>query len=143
MENTLPDDVFTSPRNVVNRRPSSSRTQLHSHNPSLAARQGRLRSELPNMSSSTTPPVRRGSPLNPQKVQHQAMDLGRRPRSSHADIPITFTESSLRHRRRPSTSLGDTTRDLDFSADEELGVEVGAFSNEYDLCMCHTPPLAS
>jgi hypothetical protein len=122
--------VFTFPRNVVNRRPSSSR---HSNNQSLAARQGRLRPELHKMPSSLTPPVRRGSPLNPQKV-HQAMELGRRPRSSHTDMPVASTESSPRHWRRPSTALGDTARDLDLSQDVE---EVGVFSNEYDLCMCH------
>ena len=125
MENTFPDDVFTS-WNVVNRRPSS-RTQFPSNNHSLAARQGRLRSELPKLPSSLTPPVRRGSPLNPQKV-HQAMDLGRRPRSSQADIPV---DPSLRQKRRPSIGLGNTT--LDLSGDEES--EVGVFSNEYDLCM--------
>lgn len=133
MENSLPDDVFTFPRNVANRRPSSSRTQFHSNNHSLAARQARLRSELPKMPSSMMPPVRKGSPLNPQKV-HQATDSGRRPRSSQADIPVASTESSVYRRRRPSNGLGDTTRDLDLSADEEL---VGVFSNEYDLCTCH------
>jgi hypothetical protein len=79
--------------------------------------------------------VRRGSPLNPQKV-HQAMDLGRRPRSSQADRPVPSELSPL-HRQRPSTGLGDTTRDLDWPADEEFGAEVGVFSDEYDLCMCH------
>ena len=134
MENTLPDDVFTFPRNATNRRASSSRTQFHSNNHSLAARQGRLRSDLPKMPSSMTPPVRRGSPLNPQKV-HQAIDLGRRPRSSQADMPVASTESPLHHRRRLSTGLGDAIQDLDLSADEELEAEVGVFSNEYDLCM--------
>ena len=134
MENTLSDDVFTFPRNVANRRPSSSRTQFHPNNHSLAARQGRLRSDLAKMPSSMTPPVRRGSPLNPQKV-HQAIDLGRRPRSSQADMPVASTESSLHHRRRLSTGFGDTMQDLDLSADEELEAEVGVFSNEYDLCM--------
>lgn len=134
MENTLPDDVVTFPRNeVVNRRPSSSRIQFHSNSHSLAARQARRRSEVP---SSVTLPARRGSPLNPQKV-HQAMELGRRPRSSQADMPIASTESSPRHRRRPSTGIGDTTGDLDLPANEEFGGEVGVFSDEYDLCMCH------
>jgi hypothetical protein len=82
------------------------------------------------MPSPMTPPVRRGSPLNPQKV-HQANDLGRRPRSSQADM----SESSLHHRRRLSTGFGDAMQDLDLSADEELEAEVGVFSNEYDLCM--------
>lgn len=131
MENTLPDNVFTFPRNVTNRRSSSSRT---SNNHSLAARQGRLRSDLAKMPSSMTPPVRRGSPLNPLKV-HQAIDLGRRPRSSQADMPVASTESPLHHRRRMSTGLGDAMQDLDLSADEELEAEVGVFSNEYDLCM--------
>lgn len=140
MENT-PDDVFTLPRNVANRRPSSSRTQFHSNNHSLSARQGRLRSDLTKIPSSMSPPVRRGSPLNPQKAHH-AVDLGRR-RSSQADMPVASTESSLHHRTRLSTGLGDTMHDLDLSADEELQAEVGIFSNEYDLCMCHTPALIS
>ena len=129
MENILPDDVFTS-WNVANRRPSSSRTQFPSNSHSLP-RQGRLRSELPHMPSSLTPPVRRGSPLNPQKV-HQSTDLGRR-RSSQADMPVASPDSSLRQRRRPSIGLGDTTRGLDLSEDEAS--EIGVFSNEYDLCM--------
>ena len=86
------------------------------------------------MPSPMTPPVRRGSPLNPQKV-HQAIDLGRRPRSSQADMSVTSTESSLHHRRRLSTGFGDAMQDLDLSADEELEAEIGVFSNEYDLCM--------
>lgn len=133
MENALPDDVFTFPRNVANRRPSSSRSQFHSNNHNLAARQGRLRSDLSKMPSSLTPPVRRGSPLNPQKV-HQAIDLGRR-RPSQADMTVASTESSHHHRRRLTAGLGDTKQDLDLSADEELEAEVGVFSNEYDLCM--------
>jgi len=133
MENALPDDVFTS-RNVVNRRPSSSRIHFPSNNHSLA-RQGRLRSEVPK-----TPPVRRGSPLNPHKV-HQAMDLGRRQRSSQADMAVAPTDSSPRQRRNPSIGLVDPTRDSDMSADEAL--EVGVFSNEYDLCMWQVLALAS
>ena len=136
MESTPPDDVFTFPRN---RRPSSSRTQFHSNNHSLAARQGRLRSDLAKM---PTLPVRRGSPLNPQKV-HQAIDLGRR-RSPQADMPVVSPESSFHHRRRPSyTGVGDAMQDLDLSADEELEAEVGVFSNEYDLCMWHALTLIS
>ena len=134
MENTLPDDVFTFPRNVANRRPSSSRTQFHPNNHSITTRQGRLRSDLAKIPSSMTPPVRRGSPLNPQKV-HQAIDSGRRPRSSQADMPVASTESSLHHRRRLSTGFGDAMQDLDLSPDEDLEAEVGVFSNEYDLCM--------
>ena len=80
-----------------------------------------------------TPPARRGSPLNPQKV-HQAIDLGRR-RSSQADMPVASTESSLHHRPRLPTGLGDAMQDLDLTPDEELEAEVGIFSNEYDLCM--------
>lgn len=130
MENTLPDDVFTYPRNAANRRPSSSRSQFHSNTHSLAARQGRLRSDLAKM---PTPPARRGSPLNPQKV-HPAIDLGRR-RSSQVDMPVASTEPPHHQRRRPSTGLGDAMQDLDLFADEELEAEVGVFSNEYDLCM--------
>jgi hypothetical protein len=133
MEDILPDDVF----NVANRRPSSSRTQFPSNSHSLP-RQGRLHSELPHMPSSLTPPVRRGSPLNPQKV-HQSTDLGRR-RSSQADMPVASPDPSLRQRRRPSVGLSDTTRGLDLSEDEAL--EIGVFSNEYDLCTWHAPALA-
>lgn len=86
------------------------------------------------MPSSMTPPMRRGPSLNPQKV-HQAINLGRRPRSSQADLPVASTESSPHHRRRLSTGLGDAMQDLDLSADKELEAEVGVFSNEYDLCM--------
>lgn len=137
MENTLIDDVFTS-QNVANRRPSSSRIHFPSNS---LSKQGRLRSELPKAPSPMTPPVRTGSPLNPHKV-HQTMDLGRRPRSSQADIHVASLDSSVRQRRKPSLGHGDTTRDLlDLSGDET--VEVGVFSNEYDLCKWHMPGLAS
>ena len=46
---------------------------------------------------------------------------------------VISTDSSLRQRRRSSSGLVDATTTLDVSPDEAL--EVGVFSNEYDLCM--------
>ncbi|KAF8167673.1 hypothetical protein B0H34DRAFT_682662 [Crassisporium funariophilum] len=134
MENThypaLDDDVFTS-RDVPHQRMPTSRMPI---NDSSSSRRGRLRPEAPKTLQGVYPPVRRGSPLNPQKG-NQVMDSRRRPWPS--DVLVPPVDSTSRQRKNTSLGLGDNTRmdavtrDPSLAQDGEL--EVGVFSNEYDL----------
>jgi len=74
--------------------------------------------------STFAPPIRRGSPLNPQNVI-QTPELRRRP------LPSDTADSSPRSRRLNSASI---TRMAETWNINDTDVEdVGAFSNEYDL----------
>jgi len=128
MENTeipsMEDDIFT-PRDTPNPKPSSSRIHFPLHEPS-SFRPVRHRPDA-SKGLAFTPPVRRGSPLNPQNA-NQLADPRRRAWAS--DLPPGSPESSLsRHRRNPP--MGPRSLTLSTPPDNEL--EVGVFSDEYDL----------
>lgn len=99
-----------------------------------SSRPSRHRPESYKLPSGLTPPLRRGSPLNPQNAQ--GADTRRRPWPQ--DAPVS-SDQSIRHRRPVSSSQATPTR---FEADSNLnnspdrGLESGLFSDEYDLCMC-------
>jgi hypothetical protein len=70
------------------------------------------------------PPIRRGSPLNPQNV-NKTPELRRRP------LPSDTADSPPRSKRLNSASM---TRMADAWHSNDTDVEdVGVFSNEYDL----------
>ncbi|PPR08127.1 hypothetical protein CVT24_012371 [Panaeolus cyanescens] len=135
MENThlpsLEDDVFNSRDNRA--KPAICR---NIHNPlpqDTHPRPVHRRPESPLSlhSNIITPPLRRGSPLNPQK-SNQLYDARRRPWPSESHNSV---ESAMRPRvNLPSghneTSLGEITHTNPVN---ELEQEAGIFSNEYDL----------
>ena len=134
MENTqlptLEVDVFNS-RDPTNQRASSSRIHFPSNDPIF----NRPRSA--QMHPGLSPPVRRGSPLNPLNVV-QPMDSRRRPWPADASV----LEASPRHRRGHSQAVGNSSRLVDFPGDsnmlQDAELEVGVFSNEYDLGVSHS-----
>ena len=126
MENTeiLSVEDDHTPRDAPNTKPSSSRIHFPLHEPS-SSRPVRYRPDAPKGFTTLTPPVRRGSPLNPQNASDP------RRRAWPADLPPASPESPL-SRQRKSPSVGGSTRHelLSTAPDSELGV----FSDEYDLC---------
>ena len=133
MENTeipsMVDDIFTS-RDAPNPKPSSSRIHFPLHEPS-SSRPVRHRPDVPKGFTAFTPPVRRGSPLNPQNA-NQLSDPRRRAWPS--ELPPASPESSLsRHRRNPSIRPRSLTRLESLPTPPDSELEVGVFSDEYDL----------
>lgn len=129
MENTeipsMEDDIYT-PRDTPNSKASSSRIHFPLHEPS-SSRPVRHRPDAPKGLATLTPPVRRGSPLNPLNASDP------RRRAWPSDLPPTSPESSLsRHRRNPSMAGLARLELLPTAPNTELGV--GVFSDEYDLC---------
>ncbi|KIM47778.1 hypothetical protein M413DRAFT_439448 [Hebeloma cylindrosporum] len=128
MENTevpsMEDDIFT-PRDAPNSKPSSSRIHFPPHEPS-STRPVRYRPDVPKGFSTLAPPVRRGSPLNPQNASDP------RRRGWPSDLPPASPESSLlRHKRNPSIAGLTRMEPPPTAPDSEMGV--GVFSDEYDL----------
>ena len=118
------DDIFT-PRDAPNSKPSSSRIHFPLHEPS-SSRPVRHRPDSKGFTA-LTPPVRRGSPLNPLNASDP------RRRAWPSDLPPASPESSLsRHRRKPPMAGLTRLELLPTAPDTELGV--GVFSDEYDLC---------
>lgn len=111
------DDIFSSrDSTTVSQRASSSRRPISPHDPT----QSRPRPPQ-KVHTGLTSPLRRGSPLNPQNV-NQNPEIRRRPLSS---------DSPPRSRRQTSASV---TRMADSSTDgPDTDLEIGVFSNEYDL----------
>lgn len=129
MENTeipsMEDDIYT-PRDAPNNKPSSSRIHFPPHE-SSSSRPMRYRPDASKGFTTLTPPVRRGSPLNPQNASDP------RRRAWPSDLPPASPESPLsRHRRNPSMAGLTRPELLPTAPDSELGV--GVFSDEYDLC---------
>lgn len=130
MENTqvpvVDDDVFSS--KTSSNRPSSSRIHFPLNEPGPSRPSIRPRPESQKLLSGMTPPIRRGSPLNPQNVG-QSTDMRRRP---------SATPDSPRHRRNLSFSNGRTQRTQSTLDDTHMYIhdelEMGLFSDEYDLC---------
>ncbi|CAA7265940.1 unnamed protein product [Cyclocybe aegerita] len=141
MENThlpgIEDDVFGS-RDAPNQRLSPSRNHFTPSDP-ISTRPIRHRPEVQKTHTGLTPPVRRGSPLNPQNI---AQAEARR-RSRPPDVALPSSDSSSRHRRTVSHSLGTMARIPDFFGGalggQDAELEVGVFSNEYDLA--HEDPM--
>ncbi|KAF9527706.1 hypothetical protein CPB83DRAFT_767869 [Crepidotus variabilis] len=123
------EDVFGAQHSSLSpnqRESSSSRLYVPQHDTT----QIRPRSSAKS-NSGLTPPVRRGSPLNPQNV-NSSSPSGRR--SWQPDPTSSPSDSSLRHKKVPSnlaTSLARITDPPSTEGDTEL--EIGVFSNEYDL----------
>ncbi|KDR85432.1 hypothetical protein GALMADRAFT_234305 [Galerina marginata CBS 339.88] len=132
MENTqIPiteDDIFT-PRDPSSQWAPPSRIHFPA-NESISTRPTRHRPEGPKvLQSGLTPPIRRGSPLNPQNA-NQTADARRRPWPP--DILLTSPDVSSRHRRSTSLNLErESAKELNAIPDGEQ--EVGVFSDEYDL----------
>lgn len=102
-------------------------------NDMYSVRPSRPRTEGPKLPSGLTPPVRRGSPLNPQNANH-ATDPRRRPRPS--GVLLVSPDALSRHRRTTSFTQGSLGRlDSEFNTMHDVEPEGGAFSDEYDLCM--------
>ncbi|KAH9486529.1 hypothetical protein JR316_0000594 [Psilocybe cubensis] len=99
-------------------------------NEMYSVRPSRPRMEGTKLQSGLTPPVRRGSPLNPQNVTHP-VDPRRRPRPS--DVLVS-SDVLNRHRRTTSFTQGNLGRlDSEFTPINDIGPEGGTFSDEYDL----------
>ncbi|KAF4623496.1 hypothetical protein D9613_002205 [Agrocybe pediades] len=131
MENTLPvnaesNDVFSSSKDSSPNWPSPSRIHF-STNEATSSRSPRLRPDGPKLPSGLTPPIRRGSPLNPHNFG-QAQEPRRRPWPSDTSAG----DSLPRHRRNTSFNLGAASQRMD-TVSLEAGQEVGVFSDEYDL----------
>jgi len=134
MENTqlpfLEDDVFSS-RDSTGQRTLSSRIHFPLNDPIL----NRPRSAQ-KTHSGLTPPVRHGSPLNPLNA-NPTMDTRRRPWPSDPPVAGSSMDSSPRHRRAHTQGLIGMSRMSDSAGDsnvsEDVELEVGVFSNEYDL----------
>ena len=122
MENNYPpvheDDVFSSrdSTTVSQRASSSSRQHISLHDPTPSRPRPPQKTHL-----GLTPPLRRGSPLNPQNV-NQNLEIRRRPLSSDSPPRSRRQTSSI---TRIADSLSTDSPDTD--------LEIGAFSNEYDL----------
>lgn len=120
------DDLFFQKREASTSNintPSSPVARQHFPSPleGSIARQSRQYPEYPQKSYGLgfPPPVRRGSPLNPQKNSHR--------RSVQSNVSL-LDSPPLRHRRVPSPGVVDMG-----SPNLEQDVDVGVFSNEYDL----------
>lgn len=130
MENTqvpvVDDDVFSS--RTSSNRASSSRIHFPLNEPGPSRPGLRPWSESQKLLSGVAPPVRRGSPLNPQNVG-QSADTRRRP---------SATPESPRHRRNLSLNNGKVARTQSTLDETHIHIrdelEMGLFSDEYDLC---------
>lgn len=125
---TEPNDVFSS-KEASTHWSSTSRIHFPAHEV-ISTRPSRHRPEGSKLPSGLTPPIRRGSPLNPQNVS-QVPDSRRRPWPS--DALLVSPDSLSRHRRNTSFNLGPTPR-IESVPPSDVGPEVGVFSDEYDLC---------
>ncbi|KAF8913091.1 hypothetical protein CPB84DRAFT_1670496 [Gymnopilus junonius] len=127
------DDIFSS-KDASTRYSSSSRVQFPNESASTSSRPFHHRSERQKpFHSGLAPPIRRGSPLNPQNA-NLAVDSRRRPDSS--EMPILSPDQQVRHRRNTSSNLGalprpEAVKDSNAWTDNE--VEYGMFLDEYDL----------
>ncbi|EAU92769.2 hypothetical protein CC1G_01814 [Coprinopsis cinerea okayama7 len=125
MENTTPttkesQDVFTEP--VPTNVASTSGSRIH-YPPSLEPSAGRLPRQYPDYLQKSygnlAPPVRRSSPLNPQKGNQRRSVQGN---GSPLNSP------TLRHRRIPSPGIMDIG-----NVPPEVEQDAHLFANEYDL----------
>jgi hypothetical protein len=129
------DDVFMVPQDsVITSKPNRIRFPADD---STSPRHGRRSPEVSSKSYgiSAIPPIRRGSPLNPQKV-NTPLDTRRRTRP--ADVSSPSLDSPPRQRRNLNTGVTDPIRDSKLPS-QQVGLDhghggMGAFSNEYDLC---------
>jgi len=129
------DDVFMVPQDgVITNKPNRIRFPVDD---STSPRHGRRSPEVSSKSYgiSAIPPIRRGSPLNPQKV-NSPLDTRRRTRP--ADVSSPSLDSPPRQRRNLNTGMTDPNRDSKLPS-QKVGSDhghggTGAFSNEYDLC---------
>ncbi len=117
------DDVFSS--RDSSQRASSSRLHFSAYD----SLQHRHRSPQ-KMRAGFSPPVRLGSPLNPQNVT-QTSELRRRPWPP--DATHSSSESPPRSKKgNPIAKIHDSQS----TEGPDTESEVGAFSNEYDLGAC-------
>ncbi len=122
----MEDDVFSPRANTA--RSSSIRIHFPANNSIGVNRQIRTRPDSQHSLSGLTPPLRRGSPLNPHNI-NQPMD------SRFVAWPVDPTFSSVDPsswpRRNSSYSQANNVR-LDLQQ-QDFPLESGVFSDEYDL----------
>ncbi|KAF9454083.1 hypothetical protein P691DRAFT_656679 [Macrolepiota fuliginosa MF-IS2] len=122
------EDVFSTPPEQVH----PHRSRIYFPESSSTGRRVPYSPEGPTMHTHMAPPIRRSSPLNPQRAPGQDR---RRPRSSDALNPTT-SDPVFRTRRSPLLAPMDDSLPQTVRSIPELDVgtnEAGAFSDEYDL----------
>lgn len=125
----MEDDSSDLRANAV--RQSSTRIHFPAGNNMGSNRSIRTRpSDGQHVLAGLTPPVRRGSPLNPQNVS-QTMDFRRQPWPLDVPFPPSPDPPS-RQRRNLSFSHTPNLR-LESSLGPDNQLESGAFSDEYEL----------
>lgn len=124
------DDVFSTPPEQAH----PHRSRIYFPESPSPTRRRPYSVEAPAIHAHMTPPIRRGSPLNPLRAPGQD-----RRRLSSSDGLNPTSEPLFRTRRSPLLAPMDDQLSPNIRSIPELdaGVnEVSAFSDEYDLCEC-------
>lgn len=123
------DDAFSAPLEQTH----PHRSKLYSPESPTPARRRPYSADGPTVHTHINPPIRRGSPLNPQRASGQE-----RRRVSLNDGLGPTSEVLFRVRRSPLLTPVDDYLPQSVRNIPELGPgvnEASAFSDEYDLCM--------